>query len=694
MEEEKKEIVVEETKAPETAAPAPQPEVKVEVSEMNEEEIQLEKADAKYDAGNIQVLEGLEAVRKRPGMYIGTTSKAGLHHLVWEIVDNSIDEALAGYCTKVDVSINPGNTITVVDDGRGIPIDIVAKSGLSGVETVYTILHAGGKFGEGGGYKVSGGLHGVGASVVNALSEWCEVTVRKDGGIYFIRFENGGHATERLKKIGSYSDGSNGTSVTFKPDPTIFQDTTEYDYEVIRDRMRQVAYLNRGITISVHDLREADVANQKHESFCYKGGIKEYVLFINANKTKIHDEVIYCEGSVPITLASGATAHVYAEIAMQYDDGYSQNIYSFCNNVHTHEGGMHETGFRDAMRRTVNNYARQYKFLKEGEDDLTYEDIVEGLTCVISVKHPNPQFEGQTKTKLGNSEVRKIVSGIVGEQLNRFFLEDPALAKVILEKILMAANARLAARKAREEVRRKGSLEFTTLPGKLADCSSKNPEICELYIVEGNSAGGSAKNGRNRETQAILPLRGKILNVEKAQAKRIWANAEIGNMVTAIGGGIDPEFDVTKIRYHKIVIMTDADVDGSHIRILLLTFFYRFMRPLIEGGYIYIAQPPLYKVEYRGKPYYAYNDDQLEVIKKKLNLKAGYPFQRYKGLGEMDAEQLFETTMDPENRKMLRVTLEDAIKAEQIFTDLMGDNVDPRKSFIHENAKFVKNLDI
>ena len=685
MEEEKKEVV-EETKAPETA-PIPE----VNVSEMNEEEVQLEKADAKYDAGNIQVLEGLEAVRKRPGMYIGTTSSAGLHHLVWEIVDNAIDEALAGYCTEVKVTINPGDTITVVDNGRGIPVDVVKKSGLSGVETVYTVLHAGGKFGEGGGYKVSGGLHGVGASVVNALSEWCEVTVHKDGGIYYIKFVNGGKIVEHLKKIGTCDPKANGTTVTFKPDAQIFTDTTVYDYTIIRDRMRQVAYLNRGIKIIVEDARTPE---KIHEEFCYKGGIKEYVLFINNHKTRLFDEVIYCEGTAPITLASGSEAHVYAEIAMQYDDGYSSNVYSFCNNVHTHEGGMHETGFRDAIRRVVNAYARQNKFLKDGEDDLTVDDITEGLTCVISVKHPNPQFEGQTKTKLGNSEVRKIVSQIVGDQLNRFLLEDPRLARIIMEKIVTAANARLAARKAREEIRRKGGLELNTLPGKLADCSSKKPEECELYIVEGNSAGGSAKNGRNRETQAILPLRGKILNVEKAQAKRIFANAEIGNMITAIGGGIDPEFDVSKIRYHKIVIMTDADVDGSHIRILLLTFFYRFMRPLITEGYVYIAQPPLYKVEYHGKQYYAYNDDQLENIKAKLKLKPGYPFQRYKGLGEMDAEQLWETTMDPSNRKMIRVTLNDAIAAEQIFTDLMGDNVDPRKEFIHANAKFVKNLDI
>ena len=686
MEEEKK-VVVEEAKTQEQ----PAPEVKVEVSEMNKEEAQLEKADAKYTATNIQVLEGLEAVRKRPGMYIGTTSAAGLHHLVWEIVDNSIDEALAGYCTDVTVTINKGNTITVVDNGRGIPVDMVAKSGLSGVETVYTVLHAGGKFGEGGGYKVSGGLHGVGASVVNALSEWCEVTVNKDGGVYYIKFVNGGHIIEHLKKIGTCKPEENGTKVTFKPDATIFQDTTEYNYEIIRDRMRQTAFLNRGIRITVVDDRGEEPVK---ESFCYKGGIKEYVLFINNHKTRLFEDVIYCEGSVPITLASGSTAHVYAEIAFQYDDGYSANVYSFCNNVHTHEGGMHETGFKEAMRKVVNNYCREYKFLKEGEDDLTYDDIAEGLTAVISVKHPNPQFEGQTKTKLGNSEVRKIVNGIVSEQFNRFLLEDPRLARMIMEKIVMAANARMAARKAREDFRRKGSLELTTLPGKLADCSSKKPEECELYIVEGNSAGGSAKNGRNRETQAILPLRGKILNVEKAQAKRIFANAEIGNMITAIGGGIDPEFDSSKIRYHKIVIMTDADVDGSHIRILLLTFFYRFMRPLITEGYVYIAQPPLYKVEYHGKQYYAYNDDQLENIKKKLNLKPGYPFQRYKGLGEMDAEQLWETTMDPAHRKMLRVTLEDAIKAEQVFTDLMGDNVDPRKEFIHANAKFVKNLDI
>ena len=660
----------------------------VSVSEMNENEVELEKADASYTATNIQVLEGLEAVRKRPGMYIGTTAGPGLHHLVWEIVDNAIDEALAGYCTEVKVTINPGETITVIDNGRGIPVDIVGKTGLSGVETVYTVLHAGGKFGEGGGYKVSGGLHGVGASVVNALSEWLEVEVHKNGGIYKMRFENGGHPTGRLQQVGKCED--TGTKVTFKPDPKIFVETTTYDYITIRDRLRQVAYLNRGISIIVTDARGEQPVT---ESFCYKGGIKEYVQFINHNKVPLFEEVIYCEGSEPIELASGSISHVYAEVAMQYNDGYSKNVYSFCNNVHTHEGGTHEEGLRLALTRVVNAYARDNKFLKDNEDNLTYDDICEGLTAIVSVKHPNPQFEGQTKTKLGNFEVRKILSSIVGDQLNRFLMENPKTAKVIMEKIVMAANARLAARKARDSMR-KGGLELTTLPGKLADCSSKDPSKCELYIVEGNSAGGSAKNGRDREIQAILPLRGKILNVEKAQAKRIFANAEIGNMIQAIGGGIDPDFDLNKIRYHKIVIMTDADVDGSHIRILLLTFFYRFMRPLIENGYIYIAQPPLYKVAYHGKDYYAYTDEQLEVLKKQLNLKPGYPFQRYKGLGEMDAEQLWETTMDPKNRKMLRVTLDDAIAAEQVFTDLMGDNVDPRKEFIHANAKFVKNLDI
>ena len=682
MEEEKKvvEQVSETTPAPEANS------FKIdEPTELERSELELDRADASYTATNIQVLEGLEAVRKRPGMYIGTTSSAGLHHLVWEIIDNSIDEALAGYCTDIEIRINKGDTVTVKDNGRGIPVDIVAKSGLSGVETVFTVLHAGGKFGEGGGYKVSGGLHGVGASVVNALSDWLEVHVHKNGGIHYLRFENGGHPVGHLERIGDTQES--GTIVTFKPDGTIFQDTTTFDYTIIRDRVRQMAYLNRGLKMIVVDDRGEEPVR---EEFCYKGGIKEYVQFINVNKTAIFPDVIYCEGRESVN----EVGHIYVETALQYNDGYSGNIFSFCNNIHTHEGGMHESGFQLAMSRVVNNYARKNKHLKENEDNFTYDDIKEGLTAIISVKHPNPQYEGQTKTKLGNSEVRKIVSQIVGEQLERFLLENPHVAKIIMEKVTTAANARVAARNARENIRRKSGLELTTLPGKLADCSSKDPTQCELYIVEGNSAGGSAKNGRNRETQAILPLRGKILNVEKAQAKRIFANAEIGNMITAIGGGIDPEFDVSKIRYHKIVIMTDADVDGSHIRILLLTFFYRFMRPLLEQGYVYIAQPPLYKVDYNKKAYYAYNDEQLETIKKQLNLKPGYPFQRYKGLGEMDDTQLWETTMDPANRKMLRVTMEDAIKAEQVFTDLMGDNVDPRKEFIHKNAKFVRNLDV
>ena len=685
MEEEKNQN---EVKNPGVDVEKTHPEI-TEMSELSKHEVETDKADASYTATNIQVLEGLEAVRKRPGMYIGTTASPGLHHLVWEIIDNSIDEALAGYCTGVQVTINKDGTVTVKDNGRGIPVDIVAKSGLSGVETVFTVLHAGGKFGEGGGYKVSGGLHGVGASVVNGLSEWLEVYVHKNGGIYYQKFVNGGHAVDHLKKIGECTDS--GTIVTFKPDPTIFTETTEFKFETISDRVRQMAYLNRGLKMTVTDNRLEEPLT---ETFLYKGGIKEYVLYINNHKTALFPEIIYCEGVDDVEYLPGVTGHIYVEVAMQYNDGYSANIYSFCNNIHTHEGGVHESGFQLAMVRVINDYARKNKMLKDNEDNFTYDDIKEGLTAIISIRHPNPQYEGQTKTKLGNPEIRKTVSQIVGAQLDRFLMENPKVARTIVDKIVNAANARIAARQARDATRRKSALDVTTLPGKLADCSSKNPEECELYIVEGNSAGGSAKNGRDRKTQAILPLRGKILNVEKAQAKRIYANAEIGNMITAIGGGIDPTFDVSKIRYHKIVIMTDADVDGSHIRILLLTFFYRFMRPLLEQGYVYIAQPPLYKVDYNHKSYYCYNDEQLEVLKKQLNLRPGYPFQRYKGLGEMDASQLWETTMDPENRKMLRVTMDDAIKAEKVFTDLMGDDVLPRKEFIHENAKFVKNLDI
>ena len=654
-----------------------------------ENESTIEKADAKYTADNIQVLEGLEAVRKRPGMYIGTTAAAGLHHLVWEIVDNAIDEALAGYCKHIEVTINPGNSVTVQDDGRGIPVDKVAKSGLSGVETAYTMLHAGGKFGQGGGYKVSGGLHGVGASVVNALSLWCEVTVHKDGGVYFVRFEDGGKIKEHLRRVGDCEDS--GTKVTFLPDPAIFTETTVFNYETIKNHLRQMAFLNGGVRISLTDNRGEEPMT---DTFLFNGGIKEYVSFINTGKTPVNDEVIFCSGAEEVTLLDGTNERIYAEIAMQWTDHYnSDGVYSFCNNISTKEGGTHVEGFNLALNRTVNDYARSFKLLDEKAPNFTTDDCREGLTCVISVKHPNPQYEGQTKTKLGNSEVRKIVSTIVGQQLKQYFLEHPDAAKAVIEKVKTAAKGRMAAQAARETIR-KSSLGVTTLPGKLADCSSKNPEECELYIVEGDSAGGSAKTGRDRKTQAILPLRGKILNVEKAREDRIFKNGEIGNMITAIGAGIRDNFDVSKIRYHKIVIMTDADVDGDHIRILLLTFFYRFMKPLLEGGYVYIAQPPLYKVEVKGNSYYAYNDDQLEELKKALDLKPGYPFQRYKGLGEMDAQQLWETTMDPSVRKMIRITIDDGARAEKAFSDLMGDEVEPRKDFISKNAKFVQNLDI
>ena len=652
-------------------------------------EKELEKAKADYGASDLQVLEGLEAVRKRPGMYIATTAAAGLHHLVWEIVDNSVDEALAGYCTHIIVTIHKGNSVSVKDDGRGVPVDIVAKSGLSGVETVFTILHAGGKFGGDSGYKVSGGLHGVGASVVNALSSWLEVEVNRDGGKYFIRFENGGHPVDRLKRIGD-QDGV-GTLVTFQPDPTIFTETTVFQYETIRNHLRQMAFLNGGIAITLVDEREEET---RSETFKYDGGIREYVSYIDQNKVPVNPAPVYCQGAEEVVLANDEHIRIYGEIALQWTDSYSQDgIYSFCNNISTKEGGTHVEGLNLALGRVLNDYARSFKLLKEDEKNFSSEDCREGLTAVISVKHPNPQYEGQTKTKLGNSEVRKIVSTIVGEGLSQWLHENPNEAKSIIEKIRLASKARDAARLAREKVR-KTALDVTTLPGKLADCSCRDPEKCELYIVEGNSAGGSAKNGRSREYQAILPLRGKILNVEKAREERIWANAEIGNMITAIGGGIRENFDVSKIRYHKIVIMTDADVDGDHIRILLLTFFYRFMRPLLDGGYVYIAQPPLYKIDYKGSAYYAYNDAQLEVLKKELGLKPGFPFQRYKGLGEMDAEQLWETTMDPAARKMIRITVDDAALAEKAFVDLMGDEVEPRRKYIEEHAKFVKNLDI
>ena len=644
-----------------------------------------DKADENYTEKNIQVLEGLEAVRKRPGMYIGTTSSGGLHHCVWEIVDNAIDEALAGYCDTIVVSVNSGNTITVKDNGRGIPVGIVEKTGISALETVYTKLHAGGKFGEGGGYKVAGGLHGVGASVVNALSEWLTVEVHKEGGVYTIRFENGGHTVQPCTRVGDCEDS--GTIVTFKPDPLIFKETTVFDFAIIRDHLRQMAFLNKGVKIIINDERSNNQEEWISETYCYEGGVKEYVKYLNRHRVAMSEDVIYCEDKED---------NIKVEIAMQYNDSYSPNIYSFCNNIHTGDGGTHEEGFRLALTRTINAYAKANKFIKENDDSLTQDDVREGLTAIISIKHPDPQYEGQTKGRLGNFEVRKIVSNIFGNALERFLNENPKLAKLIMEKVTLAANARLAAKAARENTRRKTALDINSLPGKLADCASKEAEKCELYIVEGDSAGGSAKQGRDRETQAILPLRGKILNVEKVLPKRALQNAEIGNLIIAIGGGFGSEFDVSKIRYHKVVIMTDADVDGSHIRILLLTFFYRYMKPLIEQGYVYIAQPPLYKASRGNKDYYCYNDEQLNLLKRKLGPEASkrLSIQRYKGLGEMDFNQLWETTMDPANRKMIRVSMQDAMEADQIFDELMGDRVEPRKEFIRENAKFVENIDI
>jgi DNA gyrase subunit B len=655
-------------------------------------------ADKNYTEKNIQVLEGLEAVRKRPGMYIGTTSSAGLHHCVWEIVDNAIDEALAGYCDVIHVTVNKGETITVKDNGRGIPVGIVEKTGISALETVYTKLHAGGKFGEGGGYKVSGGLHGVGASVVNALSEWLTVEVHKDGGIYTIRFENGGHTVQPCTRIGDCSDS--GTIVTFKPDASIFKETQVFDFNVIREHLRQMAFLNKGVRININDERNDDPEKWVHETYCYEGGVKEYVKYLNKNKVPLTEDVIYCEGrdkryTDQEKPEGKEDEFVKVEIAMQYNDTYVAGVYSFCNNIFTGDGGTHEEGFRLALVRVINAYAKANKFLKETDEGLTKDDCLEGIIAIVSIKHPDPQYEGQTKGRLGNFEVRKIVSNIFGAALERYLNENPKEAKLIMDKVILASNARLAAKAARENTRRKTSLDINSLPGKLADCSSKDAERCELYIVEGDSAGGSAKQGRDRETQAILPLRGKILNVEKVLAKRALANAEIGNLIIAIGGGFGSDFDVTKIRYHKIVIMTDADVDGSHIRILLLTFFYRYMKPLIEEGYVYIAQPPLYKASAGKRDYYCYNDDQLNFLKKQLGPERSkrLAIQRYKGLGEMDYTQLWETTMDPKNRKMMKVSMSDAMEADKIFDELMGDRVEPRRDFIKENAKFVENID-
>ena len=652
-----------------------QDELQKEILEFEELETQATQVEHSYTADDIQVLEGLEAVRLRPGMYIGSTSVRGLHHLVWEIVDNGIDEALAGFANRIDVTIEPEDIIAVRDNGRGMPVGIHEKTGISAVETIMTVLHAGGKFG-GGAYKVSGGLHGVGASVVNALSEWLEVTVYQDGKIYFIRFENGGHAVEPLKIIGTTEE--TGTLVRFKADPTIFKDTTVYDYETLNSRLRQLAFLNKDIRLTLTDKRTSDGPSNDYK---YEGGIIEYVQFLNKNKSTISDKVIYVEG-----LQDG----ILAEVALQYNDGYQSSIYSFCNNIHTHEGGYHEDGFRMALTRCINTYAKNNNMIKKDET-LSQDDVKEGLVAIISVKHPDPQYEGQTKTKLGNSEVRKIVSNIAGEQINRFFLENPDIAKAIVEKAEIASKARIAAKKARELTRRKSALDgISSLPGKLTDCSSKDASECEIYIVEGDSAGGSAKQGRDAKTQAILPLRGKILNVEKARTHRIFENQEIRSMITAFGCGIQEDVDVSKLRYHKIVIMTDADVDGSHICTLMLTFLYRFMKPVIEGGYVYIAQPPLYKVQKGKKIAYAYKEQEMDQLREEF--KDGYKVQRYKGLGEMDAEQLWETTMDPHHRVLKRVTIDDAMEADSVFDMLMGEDVEPRREYIQENAVYA-NLD-
>lgn len=652
-----------------------QDELQKEILEFEELESQATQVEHSYTADDIQVLEGLEAVRLRPGMYIGSTSARGLHHLVWEIVDNGIDEALAGFANRIDVTIEPDNIIAVRDNGRGMPVGIHEKTGISAVETIMTVLHAGGKFG-GGAYKVSGGLHGVGASVVNALSEWLEVTVFQDGKIYFIRFENGGHAVEPLKVIGETTE--TGTLVRFKADSQIFKDTTVYDYEILNSRLRQLAFLNKDIRLTLTDKRTPDGLSNDYK---YEGGIIEYVQFLNKNKSTISDKVIYVEG-----LQDG----ILAEVALQYNDGYQSSIYSFCNNIHTHEGGYHEDGFRMALTRCINTYAKNNNMIKKDET-LSQDDVKEGLVAIISVKHPDPQYEGQTKTKLGNSEVRKIVSNIAGEQINRFFLENPDIAKAIVEKAEIASKARIAAKKARELTRRKSALDgISSLPGKLTDCSSKDASECEIYIVEGDSAGGSAKQGRDAKTQAILPLRGKILNVEKARTHRIFENQEIRSMITAFGCGIQEDVDVSKLRYHKIVIMTDADVDGSHICTLMLTFLYRFMKPVIEGGYVYIAQPPLYKVQKGKKIAYAYKEQEMDQLREEF--KDVYKVQRYKGLGEMDAEQLWETTMDPHHRVLKRVTIDDAMEADSVFDMLMGEDVEPRREYIQENAVYA-NLD-
>ncbi len=635
-----------------------------------------------YDASDIQVLEGLEAVRKRPGMYIGTTDIKGLHHLVWEIVDNSIDEALAGYCKNIEVVINKDNSVTVKDDGRGIPVDIHPKTGKSTVETVYTVLHAGGKFG-GGGYKVSGGLHGVGASVVNALSKWVEVKVYKNGKVYFIRFEDGGHAVAPLKVIDECSPDRTGTTVTFKPDPTIF-DSDIYDYDILKVRIRELAFLNKGLCITLRDDRDDE--DTTGEKFLYEGGISEYVRFINKGKTPLHDDIIHL---------TGEEDGVMFEVAMQYNTSYNDNIYSFVNKIKPHDGGTHEEGVRRALTRVINSYARKNNLLKEKDDSLTGDDVKEGLTMIISCKHPNPQFEGQTKGRLGNSEVRKLADSVFSQGFERFLLEHPEDAKIIVNKALLACRARNAARKARE-ITRKTDLSTTNFFGKLSDCKSKDPKVSEIFIVEGDSAGGSAKKGRDSMTQAILPLRGKILNVEKARLDKALSNEEIRTIITAFGTGIGEEFDLSKLRYDKIIIMTDADVDGSHIRVLLLTLFYRFFKPIVEAGHVYAAQPPLFRIMHGKTRRYVLDEKEKEAYLATLpeNVRNRAEIARMKGLGEMDAEELNETTMDINKRILRRITVDDCVSADAIFEKLMGDDVEPRRAFIEENARYVKNLDI
>ena len=640
-----------------------------------------EKVQHEYGADEIQILEGLEAVRKRPGMYIGSTSARGLHHLVYEIVDNAVDEALAGFCDTIYVTINKDNSVTVIDNGRGIPVGINHKAGLPAVEVVFTVLHAGGKFG-GGGYKVSGGLHGVGASVVNALSNWLEVEIYHEGKVYQQRYERG-KVMEKLTVIGDCEEEKTGTKVTFLPDDTIFE-TTIFDFNVLKQRFREMAFLTKGLKIVLKDDREEE---PKERTFHYEGGIKEFVTYLNRSATPLYEQIIYCEGMVN---------NVSVEVAMQHNDSYSDNTYGFVNNITTPEGGTHVVGFRNAITKTFNDYARKNKLLRDNEPNLSGEDIREGLTSIISVKIEDPQFEGQTKQKLGNSEARGAVDNVVSKQLEIFLEQNPAVGKIIVEKSVMSQRAREAARKARDLTRRKSALDNMALPGKLADCSDKNPENCEIYIVEGDSAGGSAKTARDRATQAILPLRGKILNVEKARLDKIYGNAEIKAMITAFGTGIHEDFDISKLRYHKIIIMTDADVDGAHISTLLLTFIYRFMPELIKQGYVYLAQPPLYKLEKNKKVWYAYSDEELSNIINEVGRDGNNKIQRYKGLGEMDAEQLWETTMDPEHRILLRVTMDDETTSELdlTFTTLMGDKVEPRREFIVENAKYVKNLDV